>query len=114
VSILRHPSETANQYLYVSTITVSQNAILKSLQEQTEEKWTVEQVSTEGQVASGRRKVSEGDFTGMFALVQASGWGTVAGIRANYAVEEKLSNSLLEITGGSLDETIKSVLISSS
>jgi hypothetical protein len=102
--------ETTNQYLYVSTITTNQNAILESLQRQTGENWTVERVSTEEQVAKGRKQVSEGNFAGMLALVQASGWSNMPGIKANYAVDEKLSNALLGFSEGSLDETIKNVL----
>jgi hypothetical protein len=107
---LLHPSETANQYLFVSTATATQKDILDSLQKQTGEKWTVEQVSTDEQIARGKHLISEGDFTGMLALVQASAWGTVPGIRSNYAVDEKLSNALLGISDDSLDEIIKNVL----
>jgi hypothetical protein len=91
-------------------MTTSQKAILDSLQKQTGEKWIVEQVSTDEQVAKGRQLVSEGNFTGMFALVQASGYGKVPGIRSNYATDEKLSNVLLGLSDGNLDETIKNVL----
>jgi hypothetical protein len=73
--------------------------------------WETEQVSTEEQVAQGRQKVAEGDFTGIFALVRASAWGRIPKIKANYAVDEKkLSNSLLGLPEGNLNETTKSVI----
>ena len=110
VSVLMHPTETANQYLYVATVTTCQKAILDSLEGQTGEKWTVEHVKTEERIASGRKLVSEGDFTGMFELVRAAAWGTIPGIRSNYAVDEKLANSILELPEGDLDETVRNVL----
>ena len=111
VSVLKRPAETANQYLYVSTVTTTQKEILESLQSQAGRKWTVEHVKTDVQIARGRQMVAEGDFTGMFALVQASAWGTVPGIRANYSVDEKLANALLGLpVNSSLDETVKVVL----
>ncbi|EXJ92989.1 hypothetical protein A1O3_01545 [Capronia epimyces CBS 606.96] len=114
VSIFQHPSETANKYLYTSTVTTSQSAILKSLEEHTAHSWTVDKVKSEEQTAKGRQLVSEGNFTGMFLLVQASGYGAVEGIRCNYAAEERLANADLGLpVEGSLDETVKAVLQSS-
>ncbi|KAH7128553.1 NmrA-like family protein [Dendryphion nanum] len=72
VSILRNSSETANRYLHIATATVTQNAILDAVQNRTGENWSVERVSTDKQTALGRQLVSQGDFTGMLLLVQAS------------------------------------------
>lgn len=107
---MEHPAETANQYLYVATVTATQKEILKSFEATTGQKWTVKDVKTNDQIATGRKMVSEGDFTGMFFLVRASAWGTVPGIRTNYPVDEKLANAVLEIPEGSLEDTIKAVL----
>ena len=114
VSILSHPSETANKYLYVSTVTTSQSSILKSLEDCTGEKWDVENVRTDEQIAKGRQMVSEGDFTGMFLLVQASAYGDVPGIRSNYEAEEHLANGKLGLPAkGDVDEIVKGVVQSS-
>lgn len=114
VSLLKHPAETANKYLYVSTITTSQAEILKSIQSHTGSRWTVEDVDTQSQIARGRQMVSEGDFAGMFLLVQASMYGTVEGIRSNYALEEELANRVLGLPAeGSLDAVIKETVASS-
>lgn len=111
IGILTHPGETANQYLYVSTVTTTQGAILKSLQSHTGQEWTVQHVKTDEEIARGRELVAKGDFTGMFALVQASAWGTVPGIRTNYPADEKLANGLMGLPDeGSLDDIIKTVL----
>lgn len=110
VSILTKPTETANQNLYVHTVATNQNTILASLEKQTGQKWAVDHVETEKEIADGRKQLSEGDFTGVYALVKAAAWGSVDGIRANYSVDEKLANSLLGLPEGSVDETVKEVL----
>lgn len=110
VSILTKPSEVANQYIYAATVTTSQKAILESLEAQTGQMWTVENVNTDDEIAAGRKKMAEGDFTGAFALVQAASYGSLKGSRANLAVDEKLANSILRLPEGSVDETVKEVL----
>lgn len=110
VSILQHPAETVNRYLYMQTLVTSQNEILRSLEKVSGKEWSVEEVKTDEQIALGRDMVAQGDFTGMFKLVQASAWGRVAGIRSNYAVEEELANSLLNLPEGNLDDTVKRVM----
>lgn len=95
----------------MSTVTTSQNAILKSFQSHTGQEWAVEHVKTDEQIAEAREMVAKGDFTGMFTLVQAATWGRVPGLRANYSVDEKLANTLLGLpVEGSLDGTVKIVL----
>ncbi|KIW86775.1 uncharacterized protein Z519_12561 [Cladophialophora bantiana CBS 173.52] len=110
VSVLTHPAETTNQFLYFATVTTTHKAILAALEAQTGKKWAVEDVETEEEIAKGKKMVSEGDFTGIFKLVRASAWGDVPGIRSNYAVAEKLANSILGVPHGDLDETVKIVL----
>lgn len=95
----------------MSTVTTTQNAILKSFQSHTGQEWAVEHVKTDEQIAEAKEMIAKGDFTGMFALVQAATWGRVPGLRANYSVDEKLANDLLDLpVEGSLDETVRAVL----
>ena len=68
-AVLQHPAETANQYLYVHTATVSQKRILQALEKASGNKWSTNNFTSEGQIADGRKKVSEGDFSGMFNLI---------------------------------------------
>ncbi|KAK4949707.1 hypothetical protein LTR10_011548 [Elasticomyces elasticus] len=113
VGILTHPAETANQYLYVSSVTTTQRAILDVIRSQTGQEWTVQHFKTDEEIARGRALVAKGDFTGMFALVKASAWGTVPGIRTNYPVDEKLANGLIGLPAErSIDEVMRNVLIS--
>jgi hypothetical protein len=113
VSILKHPAEAANKYLYVATVTTTQQAILKSLNAQTGAAWTVTNVQTDKQIAEGRALIAEGNFLGMYNLVKALFWGKCEGIRADYASEVKLGNSLLGVPFGEegvLDATVKKAL----
>lgn len=110
VSILQHPVETANKYLYVETVAVSQTDILKSLEAATSQSWEVEHVETAELVTAGQQLVAAGDFTGNFLLVQASVWGNGPGLRQNFSVHESLANSALGLPKGDLDKTVKRVL----
>ncbi|KAK5053761.1 hypothetical protein LTR84_001722 [Exophiala bonariae] len=110
VSILQHPVETANKYLYVETIAVSHRDILKSLKAATSQKWEVENVKTEDLVKMGKQLVAGGDFSGNFLLVQATVWGNGEGLRQNFVVDESLANSLLGLPKGDLEKTVRRVL----
>lgn len=110
VSILQHPVETANKYLYIETVAVSQRDILKSLEAATSQKWEVESVKTDEMVTAGKQLVAGGDFTGNFLFVQASVWGNGEGLRQNFSVHESLANSLLGVPRGDLNQTVKRVL----
>jgi len=110
VGTLTHFSETANKYLYVATVTTTQKDILASLESHSGQKWEVQDVSTDQQLAAGRELVSKGDFTGIFMLVQAAAWGSVPGIKSNFPVDEKLANATLGVPEGTVDETVKAML----
>jgi len=114
VSVLEHPSETANQYLYVASVVTSQKEILNALEEATSTKWKVSYTTTEEQVSGGKEKIGKGDFTGAFTLVRATNFGNIDGLRANYTTEEKLANDLLGLKLESLNETIRQVVKRSS
>ncbi|RYN60366.1 hypothetical protein AA0119_g13268 [Alternaria tenuissima] len=110
VGALTHPSETANQYLYVATVTTTQKDILASLESHSGKRWEAQDVTTEQQLTAGRELVSKGDFTGMFMLVQAAAWGSVPDIRSAFPVDESLANAVLGVPEGTIDETVKAVL----
>lgn len=110
VFILQNAVQTANKYLYIETVAVSQRNILKSLEAATSQKWEVESVKTDEMVTVGKQLVAGGDFTGNFLLVQASVWGNGEGLRQNFSIHESLANSVLGVPRGDLDQTVKRVL----
>ena len=98
-----------NRYLYVSSVTTTQNAILAALQKVTRKTWTVNRVETDKQVEVGRRMVSEGDFNGMFILVQASFWGNDSAVESDFSGNEGLANNALGLEDRDLEDIVLQV-----
>ena len=110
MGVIAHPQETANQYLYVASVTTTQNAILKSLENHSDEKWSKTHLETDQTIEAAKEKAATGDFGAVFTLVQATTFGKVPGIRANYGADEMLANDILGLEHTTVDETIKTVL----
>ncbi|KAL1969783.1 hypothetical protein VTN77DRAFT_7292 [Rasamsonia byssochlamydoides] len=113
VSVLQQPSETANQYFYVASVVTSQEGILNALEEATATKWTVSYTSTEAQVSEARKRIGKGDSSAAYALVRATTFGNLDGLRADYTKEENLANDLLGLKLESVQETVQRVAKSS-
>lgn len=62
-SPLSHPTETANKFLSVSSVTTTQNEVLKLLEAESRQKWQVEHMSSNDLEELGDRKKAEGDFS---------------------------------------------------
>ncbi|CAM1501421.1 Fc.00g105830.m01.CDS01 [Cosmosporella sp. VM-42] len=110
VSVLEHPKETSNQYIYVYSVETSQNEILESLEEVTGTKWSVNSTTTEEQVSGGMKKLNAGDFSGAFALVRATCYGNSPGVQANYTKLPNLANKVLGLKIDTVQNTVKRVL----
>jgi ABC-type transport system involved in cytochrome bd biosynthesis fused ATPase/permease subunit len=109
-SVLQHPRETANQYIYVASVETTQKEILAALEEVTAAKWTVTDTTTDAEVSEAVKKLSAGDFSGAVALVRATSFGNTPGLRANYVKDEKLANDSLGLKLGSVKDTVKRVV----
>ena len=101
-----NPEATVNRYLYVSSVTTTQTEILATLQKVTGKTWKVNRVETDKQVELGRRMVSEGDFNGMFILVQASFWGNARAVESDFSGKKGLANKMLGLQAGDLEEIV--------
>ncbi|KAL4804585.1 hypothetical protein BDV18DRAFT_161680 [Aspergillus unguis] len=110
VSVLQHPKDTANQYLYISSVETSQNEILAALEDATSSAWTVKATTTQHEVDEAQKKLQAGDFSGAFALVRATIFSNVAGLGANYARDRVHANGLLGLADESVKETIQRVV----
>jgi hypothetical protein len=110
VSILQHPQDTSNKYLHIASVETTQNDILAALEEKTGTKWTVNATTTEEQVSEGVRKLGAGDFSGAFTLVRATCFGSIPGLRANYAKDETLANGMLGLKLDSVEDTVERVV----
>ncbi|KAK9386023.1 hypothetical protein V1515DRAFT_605867 [Lipomyces mesembrius] len=110
IAVLERPEQTANKNLYVASVETSQKEILAALEAATASKWTVTDTTTDKEVSEAFEKLGKGDMTGAFALVRATSFGNVAGLRANYVRDEKLSNDLLGLKMESVQETVARVV----
>ncbi|KAI3058476.1 hypothetical protein CBS147352_1129 [Aspergillus niger] len=109
VSVVLRPEETKNRFLYIASVETTQNEVLKTLEDVTGSQWTVTETTTEEQVAEGREKLGAGDFSGAFALVRATAFGNITGLKTNYVKYQKLANGLLGLVMESIRETIERV-----
>ncbi|KAM0513953.1 hypothetical protein ACHAPE_007308 [Trichoderma viride] len=108
-AVLKKPEETANKYLFISSVETTQNEILAALEETTGTKWTVNNTTTKEQVDAARQKLGAGDFNGALVLVRATSYGDIPGLKSNYAKDEVLANNLLGLKPASVTDTVKHV-----
>ncbi|KAM0344944.1 hypothetical protein ACHAPU_007078 [Fusarium lateritium] len=109
-SVLEHPEETRNRYLYVYSVVTTQNEMLQSLEAASGTKWAVNATSTDQQVAEAKEKLGAGDFSGGYILVRATTYGNTQGLRANYAEEKSVANGILGLETESVEETVNRVV----
>ncbi|KAM0257006.1 hypothetical protein ACHAQJ_004599 [Trichoderma viride] len=109
-SILKKPEETANKYLFISSVETTQNEILAALEEATCAKWVTNNTTTKAQIDTTLQKLGAGDFSGAFALVRATVFSTTPGLKSNYAKDQTLSNDLLGLKPTNVTETVKRIV----
>lgn len=110
VSVLKHPQETINKYLYISSVEVSQQEILQTLEAVTASKWKVINTTSDAQTTEAFKRLRDGDFSGGLILVRATSYANDPTLHANYATDEELANDLLGLKPESVKQTIKRVL----
>ncbi|PON23685.1 hypothetical protein TGAM01_v207332 [Trichoderma gamsii] len=108
-AVLKKPEETANKYLFISSVETTQNEILAALEEITGAKWTVNNTTTKEQVDAANQKLGAGDFNGALALVRATSFGDIPGLKSNYTKDEVLANNLLGLKPATVTDTVKRV-----
>ncbi|KAK1238027.1 hypothetical protein MKX08_002606 [Trichoderma sp. CBMAI-0020] len=108
-AVLKKPEETANKYLFISSVETTQNEILAALEETTGTKWTVNKTTTKEQVDAALQKLGAGDFLGALVLVRATVYSNIPGLKSNYAKDEVLANNLLGLKPEGVTETVQHV-----
>ncbi|OQE38534.1 hypothetical protein PENCOP_c008G02165 [Penicillium coprophilum] len=106
-SVLLHPHESRNQFLFIASVETTQKDILAALEEKSGVKWAVKKTTTDIQVSEGVKKLASGDFNGAFALVRATVFGNTPGLHSNYAKEEKLANNVLGLHMEAISDVVK-------
>ena len=107
--ILEHPDATANKFLRVRSLQVTQNEILAAFEGATGEKWSVTKVSSKDVLAEGRAKLAAGDRGGMLDLLTVQLFEEGAG-RSIVATKEESDNKLLGVPEEDLLTVIKGIL----
>ncbi|OJJ67900.1 hypothetical protein ASPBRDRAFT_47400 [Aspergillus brasiliensis CBS 101740] len=110
LAVILRPEETKNRFLYIASVETTQNEVLKTLEDVTGSRWTVTETTTEEQVAEGFKKLSAGDFSGAFALVRATAFGSTPGLKKNYVKDQDLANEVLGLEMESVRETVERVV----
>jgi hypothetical protein len=107
VKALEHADLTKNRYVHIGGFLTSQNEILAAAEKVTGVKWTVEKTTTKEEIEVGRKKIQEGDWTGLKELIQS----------VNFGKEEQLGdfssqglwNEKLGVPKEDLEETVRAV-----
>lgn len=93
VSVLQHPAETANRYVYIQSTKASQNEVLAALEKSTGKQWSVKKRSAAEASKTGGEKMSKGDMSGIVDMITG---GLYSGEPAtNYDETRGLDNDLL-------------------
>lgn len=95
-----------NKFLFIYSITTTQNEVLSVLEKQTGEKWHVQNQKMKDVVKSGEEKLSKGDRSGALALILSTmfqeGWGS------DFTKCTDTANALLGLPEESLEALVKS------
>jgi hypothetical protein len=112
VACIDHPSETANKYVYISSLGTTQNQILEALERATSTTWTVKHATSEMQINEAKEALGRGDFSGAFTLVKAASWSNLPELSSHFEVDERdsLFNEVLGVKSESIQQTVSRVL----
>ena len=102
------PNETANKYLYIESLTVSQSEVVASLEKAMGKPWEREQVDAEEMKRTGLEKMSKGDHSGVVSLIRYV--NCVHGHGGNYAEDRGTANGVLGLPKATLDEEVRKLV----
>jgi hypothetical protein len=102
------PEKTSNRYIFISSFTLKQNDLLKTLEKLTGSKFDVEYVDAEAQKATAIEQLSKGDFSGAIALIRYI--STVQGYGGNYALNKPTDNELLSLPKEDFEEALTKIV----
>ncbi|KAL8689911.1 MAG: hypothetical protein Q9218_004530 [Villophora microphyllina] len=107
-SVLQHPAETANRYIYIQSTSGTQNDILAALEKSTGKKWTIEKTSSTEARKVGGEKLSKGDMSGIVPSITGGIYSGEQG--TNYDETRGLDNDLLGLKQVPLEELVDKVV----
>jgi hypothetical protein len=114
VAALEHAAETANKFVYVSSVSTTQNEVLEALEQATSTKWDVTRKTSDEQFHAAKEALGQGNMSGAFTIVKGTSLSNLPGLRQHLEVDEKerLANQLLGVDVASVPDTVNAVLAS--
>lgn len=109
VAVLKHPAQTANKLVYVSSFETTANKVLASLEKTTGQKFEIERVKSDEMIVQGREELKAGNMYGGMAKLLLS-CTHKGGLGNDFAKEESLANDMLGLPQEDLDAVLERVL----
>lgn len=110
LAVLSKPAETANQYLYVHSFTVTQKQILGVIESEEGKKWEVQEVSSGELIRDGKALLSKGDFAGALKLLHVCFLGEGFGSDFTRDVKGGVANEVLGLPKEEMDEEVRKLV----
>jgi hypothetical protein len=107
VAMLEQAEETKNQYVFISSFSVSTQEIFQVVNAIDDHEWTIKQSKAEDILAQGQRRVANGDFAGIKDVTRSVAFGeaAVVDLRSNGLWDARLN--LPEVT---LEQAVRDML----
>lgn len=107
-----HVAETANEYVYINSFTITQNQVLAALEKSTGQKFEVTEDTTAGlrERLLERRKKDPSDFAAAMGLIVASAYGQGEMNEYSKYVEGGLWNKRLGLGEESMEQTVRDIV----
>jgi nucleoside-diphosphate-sugar epimerase len=107
VRVLQKEDETRNRMLYIQSFCITQNEVLRSLEQVTGQHWQVEHVDSEEYIKEIKTETDRnpGDAEATENLVSVVGI-----VDANWEDKDDFANSLLGLKDENLDQVVKKVM----
>jgi PIN domain nuclease of toxin-antitoxin system len=107
VAILEQAQGTENQYVFISSFSVSTQEIFEVVNALDDHEWTIKHSRAEDVLAQGQRRVANGDFAGIKDVTRSVAFGeaAVVDLRSNGLWDARLK--LPEVT---LEQAVRDIL----
>jgi hypothetical protein len=101
-------SQTKNKYIYVRSLTTTQDEILAALEKATGAPWERKPTDLPPLVADATEKLKKGDYSGVLALLMNALWDPECGM--DFDKRGILSNELLGVPKRTVEDAVKEAL----
>lgn len=106
--LLRKPEEVKNKFIYIYSVSTTQNEILAALESASDTKWDVSHVNMADEVMAGRETLAQGNRAGVVPLILS--YFFQEGMGADYERDVVAANNILELPTESVTAIVRDVL----